>query len=212
MKTGDATHLVFLDIETFSGEKPCLDEFTADGRLKDPVKIEGDLLKKQEAGWRKQSLDPFKGEVIVIGLAIDDQEPFCIAESTEKGTLIAFDAWLYDYMNCNVIGHNIIDFDGYWLFIKGLKYSLPHIVHKFCDKIWLKDTMIMMDGPSWKRMTSLDKMAKNFGQSGKGDIDGGMVHDMYLDGKIEQIKSYCQSDVGILRECYKALNASGIYT
>jgi hypothetical protein len=210
MKTGEATPKIYLDIETFSGEKPPLDSFTADGRLKDPAKISDDLLKKQDAGWRKQSLDPYKGEVFCIGVALNDDPASCLWAGDEGTTMKLFEEYIKRFPGANIYGHNLIDFDAYWLFVKGLQYGLKNVVTTFSNKYNLKDTMLAMDGAAWKKMTSLDKMAKTLGFEGKGDITGAMVHDMVLEGKGDRVCQYCISDVEILRNCANKLSEYGL--
>jgi len=215
METKDLRSVIFLDIETFSGEKPSKDSITADGRLNDPVKIANDIEKRLDSEWRKQSLDSIKGEVWCIGLAVDDEDDaLCIRGDDEEDTMIMFDTWLTNFSYPSIVAHNGMEFDFLWLFHKGLKYGLKNVVNHFSasNKQNLKDTMQIMKGPSWKTYVSLDNMAKLLGFDGKGDIDGGQVHDMVLDGKDDQIKQYCLSDVNVLRKCYKRLNELGLYS
>ena len=203
---------VFIDIETFGGEKPSLDSLTADKRLKDPAKIEADLLAKQDKEWRGQALDPLKGVVYCIGYAIDGEKAECLYYEDEKELLTQFEEALVDVSYPTIIGHNLMGFDAYFLYIRALKYGMPSLVSYFSDKhgVSLVDTMLLMDGPAWKKMVSLDKMAKLFGLDGKGDISGADVHDMVLAGKTEEICNYCKSDVEILRNCYNHLVSCGV--
>ena len=250
--TSDATSQIYLDIETFSGEKPPLDDFEvppkivsaiakaeeslldvkADSRLKDPAKIEADITKKrdvltellpvliqegegarlnlQDMAWRSQSLDPYKGEVFCIGVAVGDDTSTCLWAPDEHRTMILLEAFLEHHPMAHYYAHNGIDFDYYWLFVKGLKYKLPRVIRAFSNKYVLKDTMKAMDGAAWKKMTSLDKMAETLGFAGKGDITGADVHDMVLEGKGDQVCAYCESDVNILRNCAKELAKYGL--
>jgi len=55
--------------------------------------------------------------------------------------------------------------------------------------------------------TSLDLMACVLGiESPKDDMDGSMVHEYFYEGKIENIKKYCEMDVTVLMKCFDALS------
>jgi hypothetical protein len=170
-----------------------------------------DVLAKQDEAWRKQSLDPHKGEVFCIGVAVNDEEPFCIVGADEEETMRQLETELEGYgMFPKIYGHNIIEFDGYWLFLKGLKYGLPATVGMFSQKRNLIDTMALLDGPAWKKMVSQDKMADILGVQGKGWITGGMVHDLIVHGMGDTVCEYVCSDVTTLRECAKKLSKYGL--
>jgi hypothetical protein len=52
---------------------------------------------------------------------------------------------------------------------------------------------------------SMDSLAKCLGMEGKGDIDGSMVCDLWLDGKYQTIADYNLSDVRKTAEIHKRL-------
>jgi len=210
METKDAIATIYLDIETKPGEEPRLDSFSADKRLKDPVKIADDLEEKKEKKWRQSMLDPYDGGIYCIGLAVNLNKPFVLHSDNEEELIRDFDEWLIDYSYPRVVGHNIIDFDGYWLFVKGLKYRAKNVVEVFSHTRMMIDTMRLMDGGAWKKMTSQDKMARTLGFPGKGDIDGSKVFDYLKAGKGEAIRAYCISDVDTLRKCHIELEAMGV--
>lgn len=216
MKTSEAIQTIFLDIETAPGPEPSLDQFEADKRLKDPAKIAANLEEKKEKEWRNSLLNPFEGEIFCICVAVDDDEVFHFAQTmerldSEQTMMIAFDTWLANFSFPRLVGHNIIEFDAHWLFIKGLKYQQKNVVAAFMDDSGLKDTMRAMDGPSWKKMTSLDKMSKTLlGHSAKNDVDGSMVFDLLMDGQQQKVIDYCKQDVDILRRCYRKLESFGL--
>ncbi len=210
MKTAEARVTIYLDIETIPGEEPNLDEFTANKTLKDIVKIEADLEAKKEKAWAAQSFDPFKGEIFCIGMAVDNKEPFCMVGTDEAEMMVQLETELVKYPFATIVGHNLLDFDAFWLVMKGLKYRLPAVVMALNNKNHLHDTMKMMDGPAWKKMVSLDKMAKLLGFEGKGEIDGSMVWGLVKEGQGDKVCKYCCSDVEILRKCYLVLHDLGL--
>jgi len=213
MDTADLRSVIYLDIETWSGTTPLMGDIKAPANYKDPAKILQYQKDNHDKEWRKQSLDAHKGEVFCVGLAIDDNEPFCLvgeAGIDEKGVLEQLDKELQNYSYPTIVGHNLLDFDALWLFYKGLKYRLANVVNAFSNKSSLRDTMKMMDGPSWKTMVSLDKMCTLLGFEGKGDISGADVHDLIKSGQGNKVCTYCISDVSLLRQCYKELSKYGL--
>ena len=208
--TADATSQIYLDIETSSGQPPDPTTIKAPANYTKPEAIEKYQLANADKEWRKQSLDPFKGEVFCIGIAVNDEPASCLWAGGEELTMKLLDAFLEHHPMAHFYAHNGIEFDYYWLFIKGLKYKLRSVVRQFSNKYVLKDTMKAMDGAAWKKMTSLDKMASTLGFEGKGDITGGMVHDMILEGRGDEVVEYCKGDVEILRNCAKELAKYGL--
>ena len=210
MKTSEATKTIYLDIETIPGLAPNIDDIVPDARLKDPEKIQADKLSKQEKEWTKQSFDPFVGEIFCIGMAIDDEDPFCIVGTDEEEMMRQFEEEIGKYAYPILVGHNLLEFDARWLFVKGLRYRLTSTVTTFNNTKNMRDTMRIMDGPAWKTMTSQDKMAKNFGFEGKGEIDGSMVWGLVKAGQGDKVCKYCCSDVSTLRKCFKELHKLGL--
>ena len=211
MATKDHKDLLVMDIETFSGEKPDPSTIKAPANYSKPEAIKKYQETNVDKEWRKQSLDPFKGRVWCIGYAVNDEETKCF-DGTEKEVLTQFNDLLGRLEYPTIVAHNGLEFDFSFLFYGGLRYGLQNIIDAFKDSRspFLVDTMRVMDGPSWKKMTSLDKMCKLLGYEGKGDIKGSMVHDMVLNGEYDKITEYCISDVDILRKSYLKLKAYGL--
>ncbi len=70
---------------------------------------------------------------------------------------------------------------------RGIRHRYSEDGHiDLCD--WLAD-----HGAS--RANSLDALARLIGLPGKIGIDGSQVHDLYQQGKIEEIRNYCLADV-----------------
>ena len=212
-KTAETINVIYLDIETAPGQEPSLDQFEADKRLKDPEKISANLEEKKEKAWRAQLLDPYEGQVYCIGIAANDEKPWVIHQETEKETMQDFEDWLAGYKYYKFVGHNILDFDAWWLYTKGLKYKLPYVVTRFGRDggTMIVDTIRLLDGTSWKTHVSLDKMSKILlGRSAKNEVDGSMVFDLIQAGQGEKVIKYCKEDVAVLRDCYKELVNLGI--
>jgi DNA polymerase elongation subunit (family B) len=209
--TGAYKDTLVIDIETFAGEKPDPSEIKAPSNYKS----EESIKKYQEANadkeWRKQALSSINGRVWCIGYALNDEEPGCLTGNTEKDLMFQFDEMLSGLGYPTIVAHNGLDFDFLFLFHRALKYGCVNIINKFGEKSsLLVDTMKIMDGPSWKKMTSLDNMCKLLGVEGKGDVDGSMVHDMVLAGEYDKITEYCIHDVVVLKKCYLKLKEYGL--
>jgi len=55
--------------------------------------------------------------------------------------------------------------------------------------------------------TSLDLMSAVLGlESPKEDMDGSMVHQYFYEGRIDDIKKYCEMDVRVLMECFNSFS------
>jgi len=212
-KTEDLTNVIFLDIETWAGDKPPIELFEPKANLVDPLKILKDVEEKQDKAWRAQSLNPLVGEVFCVGLAVDEGEPFVIVGTDEQETLEMLDIELHNYSWPKVVAHNGFDFDFLFLFYRGLKYRMKRVVDLFSQKgPHLIDTMKILDGTSWKTMTSQNNMSKLLlGRSGKGGITGKDVHDLILKGEGDRVLNYCKEDVRVLRDCYRVLESLGLH-
>jgi hypothetical protein len=213
---------IYLDIETLPTMR---DDIKAElcanikppGQYKKPESIaewferEGAEALDQE--YRKTALDGAYGEIIVIGVAIDDEDPITLS-GEETDTLPQFNKFLdsilrpYDSL---VVGHNVIQFDLRFLMhrymIRGIK---PHTVIRRAAqaKPWdgekVFDTMVRWAGAG--NRVSLDKLCKAFSiPSPKGDIDGSKVMDYVRDGRMAEVAAYCGKDVEATRQIYKRM-------
>jgi hypothetical protein len=203
---------VYLDIETIPGpHPPDLEAMKAKApsNYKKPEAIQKWAEENQEAEHRKQALDSMQGQILCIGVAIDDDEPQ-VCYDKERLQLVWLEENILDHLQGNIvwIGHNIRSFDLQWLWRKAVKYNLPGL----CDYIpryrYAKnviDTMEVWAGPDYRAMCSLDSIARFLGIPGKDGVDGSMVYDLWQAGEHEKIREYCAGDVRMVREVYKRL-------
>jgi len=205
-------HNVYLDIETYGGKhKPTLDDISAPSNYKDPEKIKAYKEDKLQEAWAKQALDPLKGEIICIGCAVDDEPSMSITGDTERDIVIALDMWLQDKPYIKLIGYNVLGFDFPWLYLRSLKYNLPllksYLPTKKSDTSYT-DLMQEVSSTLYGKDSymSLSNVCKFFGIEAKSGMDGSMVHQAYLDGKIKDIAEYCKEDVEATRKLHKILN------
>ncbi len=170
------------------------------------------MAENKDEAVNKTSLDGAFGEIVVIGVAIDDQEPVLFyredwqAEDREIDILQRFNDYLREHANKSMtapvfIGHNIVNFDYRFIFqrsvINGVK---PYYTQ---TKINTFDTMTEWAG--YKGTVSLDKLCKVLGIEQKGDIDGSKVWDFVQAGKINEVAEYCAKDVERVRKIYKRM-------
>lgn len=230
----------FLDIETvpsedsfsfeFNEPMPTIESVPEHGSLKDPSKIQEwkqtklvslvDEWKKAkqkaydeaEKAWRMESLESFKGRIIVLCYAKGDGEVIKLDSSKgEKEMLLEFSNDIKQYRTVNFVGHNI-PFDLTFIFHRCLHYKLFDLANIVrVDKGYTKgrdfDTQEMaFGGLIWKGKISLHNLCKLLGvPTSKDDINGSEVLDAYLRGEIERIKAYCARDVAATRKCFYIL-------
>lgn len=216
-KTRGQTMKIYIDIETIPTQNADFQAYVTE-TLKPPAnyKSEDTIAKwfEQNKGEvvAKTALDGTFGEVVVIGVAINDEQPVVFyredwqSNDRESDILSRYHAFLQEKANkCNTtpkfIGHNISKFDDRFIFqrsvINGVK---PYYK---ADKYNTFDTMTEWAG--YGGTVSLDKLCKVLGVEQKGDIDGSKVWQYVQDGKIAEVAEYCAKDVERVRQIYKRM-------
>jgi 3'-5' exonuclease len=163
-----------------------------------------------EHQWRKTALDGAKGEICVIGSAIENDAivAFSQLNMSESEMIRQFWQWMDESIGSSqwrLVAHNA-KFDVPYLWhrsvILGIKPSMwfnPHGRH--CQSHYC--TMEAWAG--FNGRISLDNLAKALGVKGKScGIDGSMVYDTWLTEK-ESVIEYCKDDVRVLREIYNRM-------
>jgi len=167
-----------------------------------------------EVEYRKTGLDGAYGEVIVIGVAVDDAEPVTFS-GPEVLMLNKFNLYLDTIKNPNdtqTIGHNVVAFDLRFLvhryMVNGVK---PHKIIRMAYQVKPWDTDIVYDTMTqWagvKERVSLDKLCRalNIKSPKEDGIDGTKVWDYFQAGRLAEIEEYCARDVVTTREVYKRM-------
>lgn len=177
---------------------------------------EGEAALDQE--YRKTALDGAYGEIIVIGVAIDDQEPISWW-GDETDTIPLLNEYL-DHVphayEALVVGHNVSQFDLRFLMqrciVNGIK---PHpIIRRAAQaKPWdtekVFDTMTQWAGVG--NRVSLDKLCKALSvPTPKGDIDGSKVLDYVRQNRVQEVADYCEKDVAATREVHKRMTFQSV--
>jgi 3'-5' exonuclease len=191
--------IIFIDIETLPDGNP------ADhGPLK-----KGET---EDEAYRRRALDSMRGKILCIGWACGD-EGWVINGSDEEATLQQFSAILDGIMGrykqmVTFVGWNIKSFDLAWIWRKSVKYRLPNLRQSILRDRYKGNAIDLMEiwASDFKDYRKQSDVAAFLGIEDRSNgIDGSMIYDLYKEGRIEEIKTYCMSDVECVREIYKRI-------
>lgn len=204
---------LILDIETIPDATllPELKPEASLGNLKDPVKIAAKKAEWEEDGQvKKMSVSPFMCEIVSIQ-AWSSEQGYIEAESHCEGDMITFiDTAIADHEL--IIGHNLIGFD-----LQVINARAMITGHDSKDGIFkigkakrysnnpFYDTMQVLAGWEKDKWKGLDWWCQRLGLGGKTN-HGSAVHQMYLDGKRDEIDAYCRDDVKATKALYERIN------
>lgn len=213
---------IYLDIETVcTPDEGVLAEIAAGitppGNYKKPETIAAWEANEKPAlvaeAIARAGLDPCYGRIIVVGYAIDEEEPCAVVahgEVSEGQALAAFFGLLSSLSTPNnrvrLVGHNIAGFDLPYLYRRAVVTGdPPPFWFPVNPKPWddrLADTMRMWAGD--RGTISLDRLCRVLGiASPKANgIDGSKIGELYAAGRVREIVDYCMDDVAAVRECY----------
>ncbi|TQN55361.1 hypothetical protein FLX27_29985 [Agrobacterium tumefaciens] len=218
---------LYLDIETIPAQTEAAKERVA-STVKPPAQ-----MKKAEtiATWEKEqkpaaveeaiaktSFDGGMGHVCCIGFAINDGQIYSESVKTlleERQAIEAFiDAVEISRQNgwetIQIVGHFVAGFDLRFLTQRAIVLGVrlpdwwPRDPKPWSNEVF--DTMVAWAGA--KGTVSLDALCFSLGLEGKGDVDGSMVAQMWVDGKHDEIGSYCRDDVARVRRVHQKMLAA----
>ena len=102
--------------------------------------------------------------------------------------------------NFNLCGFRIVNFDIPWVLHKLHKYGIKpaNIINQYGKKPW--DVRVIDMASDWKQRfawsNTFDEMCYELNiESPKDNLDGSMVNKYFWEGKLEEIKDYCEKDV-----------------
>ena len=216
------------DLETFDFQK------SPPKTLKDPAKIEAWRKENREKAYRDQAKKPDKAKIVVIGLIIEKEsdlekedfvpEPIALYGEDEKKVLIGLEKELKkalmdtfeegeerDIMKDHLwVGYNIRKYDLEAIWLKAVKYKLYFLANliqrnRFDKAVY--DLMEKIQGPRTMDFISFDTALSLFDLGSKTEgVDGSMVYDLYMDGKLEEVVvPYCIDDILKNRELFQRL-------
>ncbi len=171
-----------------------------------------EILRKKNKGkdddeiHRNTSFEGTFGRIACIGIIKEGPEGVIQREvfsGSEKEILEKF--WEAADGVHRFVGHNIWAFDLPFIYkrsaingVKPLKLNLA----RYRD-MPVYDTMLQWELWNMQQKQSLDTLAKVFGlPTSKDEMDGSMVYDYFLDGRLEDICRYCMKDVELTRLVY----------
>ena len=173
-------------------------------------------IEKATEKFKKTSFDGAHGQVLMIGMAFNDEAPVINYEGDEITTLKTFNERIADLLSENrlhtvgidLVGHNIIDFDLKFLYHRYVINKItPVIDFANLQKQQIFDTMKKWQGWSKADYISLDNLCTALGiPTPKGNIDGSQVYEYWLEGRDKELVEYCLGDVSATREVYKRMN------
>lgn len=225
-------NFLFLDIETVS-QQPSYSAIDDQGKSLWQRKI-GYMARRDDHEWTDEdfakSYDDRAaiyaefGKVIVISAGIisytDDTPTLRIKSfygNDEKKVLTDFATILeknfYNPKLHHLCGHNIREFDIPYLCRRMTVHQIPFptLFNIAGKKPWevkyLADTLELWKFGDYKNYTSLDLLAYTLDiPSPKNDMDGSMVgHAYWREGKLEEIRHYCERDVLAAAQVYLRL-------
>lgn len=220
---------LFLDIETLPCSRPdiqarCVADVAPPGNYKKQETIDQWWLTEGEAkkaeAIARTALDGTWGEIICIGLAINDEPAEVFGRAlTEADLLNTFGLTLDSKCKkadrtdemwqvvARWIGHNIVDFDLRFLWQRSkllgvkLPFNLP--MQKFDSHVF--DTMKEWAG--YRNHISQKDLELAFGLTRHDPLamGGADVFQAYQEGRIDDIKEHCRIDIENLRSIYKRM-------
>jgi uncharacterized protein YprB with RNaseH-like and TPR domain len=207
--------LMFLDVETIpSGEPIDPLTLTPPATMSKPETIAAWYKDKAVdiAGdkYRSRALDSMEGEILCIGYSVDDGLLHTVVGETEYDTLLAFQGIILEFMGqyrepITFVGWNITSFDIPFLWRKAIKYGLKDLRNAFNRDRYKGNHLDLMTvwATDYRDYRKLDDVAKFLGIAGKIEgVDGSNIYDIYLDGDLNKIYTYCLNDVRIVKEIY----------
>lgn len=210
---------LFIDIETVppemnDAEKRALAADSVPGNISKSETIAKWIDENQDNVWRKLALNPLRGQVVAIGVAIGDEDVVVFGGVHERELMdelaMFVNRYATDVMAGKWCGHNIAGFDLPWLHHRAVKYGLNHLLQcipfdRFDKRI--ADTMLMWAGSDYQNKTSVNDICAYLGITTDDEVDGSQVPELWYQGDVgrELVYAHCRSDVSKERELYKRL-------
>lgn len=218
---------LYLDIETIPAQSDDIKARIA-ANIKPPA-----AMKKADtiAAWEKDqkataveeaiaktSFNGALGHICCIGWAVDNEvsQSVSIHHHSDEIDILAnfFDRVSKDgnkrRLFMTPVGHNIINFDLRFIWQRCISLGVRAPAWLPRDpKPWGGEAFDTMTAWAGSRDTiSMDNLSFALGLTGKGEIDGSMVAQMYADGLHEEIAEYCREDVDRTRAIHRKMQVA----
>lgn len=182
-------------------------EFEAGKNLKDPEKIAAAIAEKRQAWLDSAALDAVRGEVLAIGVIIDD-EPEIIHGMSEADMLLLFRGRAAECSDRIIVGHNLLGFDLPFLCRRMWRHSIdPPKQWLDCSPYrakWAYDTMLAWSCGNREQRISLDLLAWHFGL-GRKNGTGAQFAKLY-ETDPESALAYLRNDLELIEKIYLRMN------
>lgn len=219
--------IIYLDIETIPSKDPLIidglsKEIKAPGNIKKQESIDLWMSENYESKLSelvsKTSFDGGLGSIACVCFKIEDEDCVAIHDFESDSDAPILERLFYDFSDfgfrdVKFCGHNIHGFDLPFLkhraIINGIKPP-EKLLTAMNAKSWdscIEDTMLMWSTDKQK-MISLDRLCKVLGIPGKGDFDGSMVANEWLNGSKQKVVDYCIQDVEKVSQVHRRLTFS----
>ena len=218
---------VYFDIETIPAQDPQVRadiaaSITAPGQYSKPESVtkwlEENREKEAEAAWLKTSFDGGAGQIVVIGWAIDDDEPQSVqvadlSPKCEAAMLREFFRALSLTYSTHgtkpvLIGHNHVAFDIPYVWKRAMIHAVkPPLWFPRSPKPWsdgVIDTMKLWDSEQ-RAGGSMDRLCRLLGIPGKDGMSGADVWPAVQAGRMNDVASYCRDDVTRTRAMHQRM-------
>jgi len=169
-----------------------------------PLETEGSKL--NDAYYDNAGIISTYGQIVCISCGFFDnngsKKISSLYGESERDIVFKFNEFLkkIEKKDFNLSGYRIINFDIPWILHKLHKYQIEpaSILYTYDKKPW--EMRIVDIAEDWKGKfawtASFDEVCYELGvKSPKENISGKDVHKYFLDGRIEEIKDYCEMDV-----------------
>lgn len=247
--------MIYLDIETArGGERRAPEEppsppppphtLAPPSNYKDPVKIRQWQMERhrrlQEAHeaalaahaagsdpeWEGSSLDPLRGEVLCVGVAVDDGPVRVLWSADERSTLELLQRGLEAYPEHGLCAYRGIAFDFDFLARRALRAELYGLARRaYCPRPWPSerhvDPYAAWCGAQRSRTGRLEEIAAYLGIAVGETAPGSEVPELWaeaqeggelatpLDEARALISAHCAEDVRVLREVHRRMARAG---
>lgn len=184
-------------------------EFEAGKNLKDQDKIAAAITEKRRAWLEQAPLEAVRGEVLAIGMIIDD-EPEIIHGMLEADILSLFRLRAAECSDRIIVGHNLLGFDLPFLCRRMWRHSIdPPKQWLDCSPYRAKfafDTMLAWSCGNREQRISLDLLAWHFGL-GRKNGTGAAFAKLYETDR-ESALAYLRNDLELTEKVYLRMNKS----
>lgn len=214
---------LYLDIETIPSQSPAVH-----ARIAETITVPGNISKADTiAAWEaekkpalvkeaiaKTSFDGSVGHICCIGWAIGEGKPRSASIQRVEDEKLTLEAVLAEMAEVSenwqrpvIVGHNVVSFDIRFLWqraiVLGIKMPgwFPRDPKPWDSDVF--DTMTAFAGS--RNMIGMDRLCQALGLTGKDDIDGSMVAQLWADGEHDRIAEYCRADVERTRQIHRRM-------